>query len=145
MRQLSKAESILFLIGGALMVFGVALNFFGIALVAPWLFVIGAILFAVMQISQRYDGKSITIRRLRKIMIIADVLFIVAGLMLVENNYHFTLPLFEKFGINGFIFYTQYIVHNNWVLVLFIAAILELYTIHRISSELGKENKKIIN
>lgn len=142
MRQLSKAESLLFLSGGALMVFGVALNFFGMSRVASWLFTAGAVLFAAMQISQRYSGPSTTIRRLRTIMTVADVLFVVAGLMMVENNWQFTLPLFERFGIRGFIFYTQYIVHNNWVIVLFIAAILELYTTHRISSELNKEAKK---
>ena len=142
MRQLSRIESLLFLIGGALMVFGVALNFFGMSRVAPWLFAVGAVLFAVMQIRQTYDGTSLAIRRLRSIMTIADVLFIIAGLMLVENNYAFTLPIFGNFGIGGIAFYYQYVAHNNWVIVLFIAAILELYTIHRISSELNKEAKK---
>jgi hypothetical protein len=37
--------------------------------------------------------------------------------------------------------YLQY-VYNKWVITLLIAAILQLYTTHRISHELEKEAKK---
>ena len=96
-----------------------------------------------MQMMQTYSGKSVTIRRLRRIMTIADVLFIVSGLFLVEQNCNFLLPLFQNYGIQGIVYYNQYIVHNNWVLVLFVAAILELYTMHRIGHELAEEAKKL--
>lgn len=45
--------------------------------------------------------------------------------------------------MQGMVYYAQYVVHNNWVLVLFVAALLELYTMHRISNELAKEAKKL--
>jgi len=38
--------------------------------------------------------------------------------------------------------YLQY-VYNKWVVTLLIAAILQLYTTHRISQELEKEAKKL--
>ena len=143
MRQLSKFQSAVFLTGGLLMVAGVVMNFFGLWLAAAWTFLIGAVAFGGMQMMQTYSGKSVTIRRLRRIMTIADVLFIVSGLFLVEQNCNFLLPLFQNYGIQGIVYYNQYIVHNNWVLVLFVAAILELYTMHRIGHELEEEAKKL--
>jgi len=40
--------------------------------------------------------------------------------------------------------YLSYIkyVHNNWIVVLLVAAILQLYTSHRIANEMEKEAKK---
>ena len=140
MRQLSKTESMLFLAGGALMVLGVALNFFGINKVSPWVFLVGAILFAVMQIRQTYTGQSITMKRLRSIMTIADVLFVVSGLLFVENNWGFLMPQFGRFGMDGWLFYVRYVAHNNWIVVLLIAAVLELYTVHRMSAEMAKHD-----
>lgn len=140
MRQLSKTESLLFLAGGALMVLGVALNFFGLVTVAPWLFLVGAILFAVMQISQTYHGDSFTVRRLKSIMTLADVLFVVAGLLFVENNMGWLRPLFGNMGMDGWLFYVRYVAHNNWIVLLLIAGVLELYTVHRIAAELNKRD-----
>jgi len=125
------------------MVAGVALNFFGLALTAPWIFTAGAVAFASMQIRQSYSGRDLVIRRLRRIMVAGDVLFVISGLLLIENNYHFLLPLFQNYGIRGVIAYNQYVVHNNWVVTLLIAAVLEIYTMHRISNELAREAKKM--
>ena len=103
----------------------------------------GAVCFGGMQMMQTYEGNNVVIRRLRRIMTLADVLFIVSGLLLLEQNFNFLMPLFQKNGMQGMIYYAQYVVHNNWVLVLFVAALLELYTMHRISSELAEEAKKL--
>ena len=48
-------------------------------LVAPYVYSLGAICFASMQLSQRYDGNNVTLRRLRRIMILSDLLFLVSG------------------------------------------------------------------
>lgn len=143
MKQLNSLQNLIFLAGGALMVIGVALNFFGFQQVAACLFLLGAVCFGSMQMMQTYEGSNVVIRRLRRIMTLADVLFIVSGLLLLEQNFNFLMPLFQKNGMQGMIYYAQYVVHNNWVLVLFVAALLELYTMHRISSELAEEAKKL--
>lgn len=133
--------------GGALMVVSVGLYVFG---VAPKTFAVaflaGSVLFAVMQIMQRYDGTSVTIRRLRTILTIADIAFIVAGLLMVENSWHFIYqPLVYGDGdvpnIEMHIRYLRYI-NNNWVVALLIATLLELYAINRISSEVRKLERK---
>jgi hypothetical protein len=40
-----------------------------------------------------------------------------------------------------YVAYVKY-VHNNWIVVLLVAAILQLYASHRISNELEKDAKK---
>ena len=140
MKQLSKIESLLFLVGGVLMVVGTGLYAFFIRQsVACWLMLCGSILFVIMQMRQKYLGESITIRRLRKIMCIANIGFILAGLFMVENSYCLLKPLFVKYIGD----YTNYvsIFRNNWVVLLLISAVIEVYTTHRISYELNKENK----
>ena len=143
MKQLSRLQSLIFLAGGLLMVVGAGLFVFSNKQLASWIFLVGAIAFVSMQMQQQYEGTNFVIRRLRRIMTLADVLFIVSGLLLLEQNFNFLMPLFQKYGMQGMVYYAQYVVHNNWVLVLFVAALLELYTMHRISNELAKEAKKL--
>ncbi len=129
MRQLSKVETLLLLLGGLLMVIGSGASIF-LQAWAPYVFAPGALLFAAMQMRQRYEGTNFTIRRLRRIMLISDVLFLIAALMMFANQANF-------FGMD-FLIYIKY-VHNNWIVILLVAAILQLYTSHRIANELEKE------
>ncbi|MCR5579796.1 MAG: hypothetical protein K6F74_11425 [Prevotella sp.] len=129
MRPLSKLQNTIFLVGGLLMVIGA-----GSSLLmwrwAPYLFAVGALGFASMQMLQRYEGKNVTIRRLRRMMLISDVLFLLAALLMFASQGN-------VFGLSH-ITYVQYI-YNKWVVVLLIAAILQLYSSHRIGHELQKE------
>ena len=129
MRQLSRLETLLLLLGGLLMVIGSGASIF-LQAWAPYVFAPGALLFAAMQMRQRYEGTNFTIRRLRRIMLISDVLFLIAALMMFANQANF-------FGMD-FLLYIKY-VHNNWIVILLVAAILQLYTSHRIANELEKE------
>lgn len=142
MRQLSKPQFIIFAIGALLMVIGVGQVVFGLA--TSWLrqsgalcYLVGALCFAAMQLSQVYTGSNFTIRRLRRIMIFADICFILAGLLLIEHVFQIIFPLFAT-TIDGYNAYIHYI-YNNWVVALLIAAILEMYSMHRINHELSKE------
>lgn len=127
----------LFLAGGALMVAGAGcFVFLWQQQVACWVFLLGALLFAVMQMMQSYDGRDITLMRLKRIQSLADILFIIAGILMVDNVFGFFRPLFSNM-----IDYVTY-VSNKWVIVLLIAAILEVYTVHRIDHELSKKNIK---
>lgn len=138
MRQLSKLESIIYLLGGIMMVAGAGLYaFFIIQHVACWIMLIGALAFVLMQSRQRYDGSSLTIRRLRNIMAIAGFGFIIAGFFMVEDSYMFLRPVFSNTA-EGYTTYVN-VFHHNWVILLLISAILEMYTSHRISYELKKE------
>lgn len=131
MRQMSKTESLLLLLGGVLMVIGSGASVF-MQSWAPYVFAPGALLFAAMQMRQTYEGTNFTIRRLRRIMLISDVLFLLAALMMFANQANFL-------GLDLLI-YIKY-VHNNWIVILLVAAILQLYTSHRIANELEKETQ----
>ena len=129
MNQLNKTQNIIFLVGGLMMVIGAGASLFAWSL-APYLYTIGAICFTAMQMLQRYEGKNFTIRRLRRMMLISDLLFLLAALLMFANMGNFLhLSLVD---------YVQY-VYNKWVIVLLIAAILQLYSSHRIGHELEKE------
>lgn len=130
------------LVGACLMVAGAGLYVFGVQAVAPWLFAAGAVAFVSMQLQQTYDGRNITVRRLRRIMITGDMFFLLSAVLMIENSYHFLLPLFLKYLENGYYHYVTY-VHNNWVVTLLVAAMVEIYATHRISNELDKEAKKL--
>ena len=129
MNQLNKTQNIIFLVGGLMMVIGAGASLFAWSW-APYLYTIGAICFTAMQMLQRYEGKNFTIRRLRRMMLISDLLFLLAALLMFANMGNFLhLSLVD---------YVQY-VYNKWVIVLLIAAILQLYSSHRIGHELEKE------
>ena len=138
MRQLSRLESVVLLVGALLMTVGAGLYVFGYQSVSPILFAVGAVAFAAMQMRQTYDGRNITVRRLRRIMTVGDVLFVLSGVLMLEDKYLFIQPLFTEYFDNGYYAYVTY-VHNNWVVLLLAAAMIEVYTTHRISSELKKE------
>lgn len=141
MKELNTVQSAIFALGAFLMVLGVAGVVTGF-LVQPATicFTIGSIAFALMQLQQSYEGNSITIKRLRRIMVIGDIAFVLAGLLMFENNFRLIYP-FVATSIDGYNNWIHY-VYNNWVVMLLIAAILEMYTTHRISYELKKEEKK---
>ena len=87
--------------------------------VSPYLYTIGAVMFAYVQVVVcRYEGKNLIVRRLRRQQILGAVLLVFAGVLM---------------------FITR---HNEWVLCLSAAAVLQLYTAFRIPSELEKENRE---
>lgn len=141
MKQMSKWQSIVFAIGACMMVIGVGTYVLVEQVVSPWIFALGTIAFAAMQMCQTYSGQNMAIHRLCSIMMLGNVLFLLSGLLMIENAYRFLFPYFTENGISGYNAYLQYI-HNNWVVVLLIAVVLEVYTTHRISNELAKEIKK---
>ena len=133
MTQLSKFQITVFLVGGLLMVIGAGASLFSCAW-APYVFAPGALCYVSMQMLQRYDGPSFTIRRLRRIMLLSDILFLLSAVLMFASQGN-------VFHIDH-LTYLQY-VYNKWVVTLLIAAILQLYTTHRISHELEKEVKKL--
>jgi len=138
MKELNKIESIIFLFGGLLMAIGACC--FAVMWqqkVMCWIYLVGAALFTFMQIQQLYEGNDLTIKRLKHIQGFADVLFILAGILMIDTAYQLFLPLFQNANGTGYYTYINYI-YNKWVILLLIAAILEIYTTHRICSELQK-------
>ena len=132
MKQLNKIESIIMVVGALLMVAGAVMGLFKLSWF-PYVYAVGAIGFASMQMLQRYEGRNLTIKRLRGIMVLSDVLFLFTAVLMFANQGN-------VLGLD-WIYYLNYI-KNNWVVLLLLAAILQLYTTYRIDHELEKEAKK---
>lgn len=116
---MSKYYSAIATVGAVALLLGAALQITQLAW-APYLYLIGAIMFAYVQVMSGYEGKNIIIRRLRRQQIIGATLLVVAGVMMI---------LWKR---------------NEWVVCLTIAAVLEMYTAFRIPQEEEKEKKQII-
>ena len=75
----------IYLLGAILMTVGA-----GISLLtwesAPYIYSIGALGFASMQMLQRYEGQNFNIKRLRRMMLVSDVLFLLAGVLMFANK-----------------------------------------------------------
>ena len=103
--------------------------------VVCWVYLAGALLFASMQVSETYEGNNQAVKRLKRIMTFADIFFVLSGLLMVDSAY-----MFMRDSFTNIVSYYN-LVYNKWVLLLLVAAILEMYTMHRISAELKKEEK----
>lgn len=111
---MSKTYQIIQGVGAVLLLVGAMLQITRWEL-SPIIYTIGAVMFAYVQVMSRYEGKNLIVRRLRRQQILGAVLLVFAGVLMFVTK------------------------HNEWVLCLTIAAILELYTAFRIPSELEKE------
>ena len=137
MKQLNRFQSILFAIGGMLMVIGAGcFAFMWQQQVVCWLFLAGASMFTLMQSMQTYEGSNFVIRRLKRIQAVANIFFMLAGILMVDTAYMFFRPLF-----NSSIAYIDFL-YNKWVVKLLIAAFLEIYSMHRIDSEMKKDKSQ---
>ena len=111
---MSKIYQIVQGVGAVLLLVGAMLQITRWEL-SPILYTIGAVMFAYVQVMTRYEGKNLIVRRLRRQQILGAVLLVFAAVLMFVTK------------------------HNEWVLCLTVAAILELYTAFRIPSELEKE------
>ncbi|MDR2859088.1 MAG: hypothetical protein LBV64_01670 [Mediterranea sp.] len=104
-----------FYFAGALMILTGACTYITRWSYAPYIYTVGAGLFALAQINSPYHSTNVNIKRLRRQQILGAVLLVLTGaLMLIMHG-------------------------NEWILCLTIAAFLELYTVFRISYEEKKD------
>ena len=104
--------------------------------VVCWVFLVGSVMFSLMQTMQVYTGTELVLRRLKNIQGLASLLFVISGVLMADSAYGFFRPMFDNI--------TDYIeiVYNKWVVLLLVAVLLEVYTTHRINNELSKKNLK---
>lgn len=101
-------------IGAVSLLFGAASRIF-LPDAYRYIYMSGALLFSVAQFIQRPRVKGVTLKRLVMQQQLAGLFFIAAGVL-----------MFVCF-------------RNEWMVILFCGALMELYTIFRISHELKKE------
>lgn len=113
---MKKGDTIVQVVGAVLLLVGAMLQITRWE-VSPYIYTIGALMFAYVQVMSRYEGNNLIVRRLRRQQILGAMLLVIAGVLM---------------------FFTR---HNEWILCLTVAAVLQLYTAYRIPAELEKENK----
>ena len=126
---MNKWQNALFFLGAMLMLAGAVSSIFRWD-AHPYVFTVGAVCYVAMQTMQRYEGSSLTINRLLRIQTLSGLLLIATGVLMYANEDN-------AFGLE-WLTYLNYI-HGKWVVILLLAAILQLYTTYRISAELEKE------
>ena len=123
MNTLSPLQNFIYRIGALLLIAGVLLwqasTRWGIIVYS-----IGACMFASMQMAQRYEGKNVVLRRLRRQQLLGAFFLLLTGVLMEVAE----LSL-------GFLY------HNDWMVSLAIAGLLEIYTAFRIPYVLEQEQK----
>jgi drug/metabolite transporter (DMT)-like permease len=127
-RQLSKTQTLVQAAGGLLMVGG-ALTYFVAHTVGTVLYIVGSLAFVAMQWLQRYEGRNLTMARLRRIQVMGGLALLAAGLLMVANSYVYTI--WATWHVD---------VYNAWVVALLVGALVQLYTAFRMDA-VGKADK----
>lgn len=109
-----KAYTVVQVVGAVLLLVGAMLQITRWEL-SPYIYTVGAVMFAYVQVMSRYEGQNLIVRRLRRQQVLGAVLLVFAGVLMFVTR------------------------HNEWVLCLSAASVLQLYTAFRIPSELEKE------
>lgn len=111
---MNKLIPALYAVGGVMTLVGAAVYITGWVF-APYIYTIGASMFALAQINSPYTGTNKNIKRLRRQQVFGALFLVVAGALMV---------FMEK---------------NEWVVVLTIGSVIELYTAFRIPQEEKKQ------
>ena len=113
---MNKTDNIIAISGAVVLFAGLIMQFAKFEY-APYIYIAGALMFSGIQAKTgRYYGKNIVLRRLKRQQLIGAMLMVIAGVMMIVWH------------------------HNEWILCLSIAAVLELYTAYRIPYEEKKES-----
>ncbi len=123
MRTLNRWQNTLYMLGAMLLLVGAATYITGWKF-AFYLYAVGAVAFASMQLLAGYDGRNIVLLRLRRQQILGALLIPAAGVLMSMQTF-------------GYGFARR----NEWVVCLTIACVLEFYTAFRIPSEWEKEQR----
>lgn len=112
---MKKQFSIIQMMGAVLLLIGAMLQITHWEF-SPYIYVVGAVLFAWIQVAySRYEGNNLIIKRLRRQQIIGAMLLVFTGVLMFVSK------------------------RNEWIICLTISAVLQLYTAYRIPVELEKE------
>ncbi|MBR6142451.1 MAG: hypothetical protein IKQ37_11965 [Bacteroidaceae bacterium] len=120
MKELNTLENLCFRIGAVLMLIGAALNIVH-PYISMFIYGIGTLMFTLMQVRAEYEGRNVTVMRLRRQQLLGCCCFVLA-LVMMSMQQHQWGPFRRQ----------------EWIVALTIGCVLELYTSFRIPQELKK-------
>lgn len=85
-----------------------------------------------MQRSMAINSANFTLNRLYSLQFLSGFCFIIAGLLMVEQYWELIKPFIVK-DLESYYLYMRAVI-NNWVVLLLIGGLIQIYTTHRIAS-----------
>ena len=127
-------------IGGVLLLVGAMVMITGWDY-APYIYLLGSVMFASAQMSDRYDGDDMILKRLRLQQVLGSILLVITGFLMFSGNYHQQLMFNNSMNDTLRTFLLSLTAKNSWIVTLCIATLFELYSSFRIDAR-NKEKKK---
>lgn len=112
---MKKIQQYIYIAGGILLVVGAILYITQWAW-APYIYIVGSFMFGAIQMIDRYTGKNLILKRLRRQQILGAIALMLTGVLMLSCK------------------------HNEWILCMLVGCLTELYTAFRIPQEYEKEN-----
>ena len=130
---MNKMINVMMTIGGVLLLVGAMVMITGWEY-APYLYLFGSVLFASAQMSDRYDGDDMILKRLRLQQVLGSILLVITGFLMFSGNYHQQLMFNNSMNDTLRIFLLSLTAKNSWIVTLCIATLFELYSSFRIDA-----------
>lgn len=120
-------------IGGVLLLVGAMVMITGWEY-APYIYLLGSVMFASAQLSDRYDGDDMILKRLRLQQVLGSILLVITGFLMFSGNYHQQLMFNNSMNDTLRTFLLTLTAKNSWIVTLCIATLFELYSSFRIDA-----------
>lgn len=120
-------------IGGVLLLVGAMVMITGWGY-APYIYLLGSVMFASAQLSDRYDGDDMILKRLRLQQVLGSILLVITGFLMFSSNYHQQLMFNNSMNDTLRSFLLTLTARNSWIVTLSIATLFELYSSFRIDA-----------
>ena len=125
--------NVMMTIGGVLLLVGAMVMITGWGY-APYIYLLGSVMFASAQLSDRYDGDDMILKRLRLQQVLGSILLVITGFLMFSSNYHQQLMFNNSMNDTLRSFLLTLTARNSWIVTLCIATLFELYSSFRIDA-----------
>jgi hypothetical protein len=130
---MNKMINVMMTIGGVLLLVGAMVMITGWEY-APYIYLLGSVMFASAQMSDRYDGDDMILKRLRLQQVLGSILLVITGFLMFSGNYHQQLMFNNSMNDTLRTFLLSLTAKNSWIVTLCIATLFELYSSFRIDA-----------
>jgi hypothetical protein len=130
---MNKMINVMMIIGGVLLLVGAMVMITGWDY-APYIYLLGSVMFASAQMSDRYDGDDMILKRLRLQQVLGSILLVITGFLMFSGNYHQQLMFNNSMNDTLRSFLLTLTARNSWIVTLCIATLFELYSSFRIDA-----------
>ena len=125
--------NVMMTIGGVLLLVGAMVMITGWGY-APYIYLLGSVMFASAQLSDRYNGDDMILKRLRLQQVLGSILLVITGFLMFSSNYHQQLMFNNSMNDTLRSFLLTLTARNSWIVTLSIATLFELYSSFRIDA-----------